>query len=431
MARLSLLNMRISVQQINSAVGGVVIAAIPTLLLTELGHSSIAWYGLVFSAFAMWFTREGGWRLTLASLKPYRALTGALAFAFVPILLFMALHHSTAGAELERAVRMLLGCLFVLGAALSMKPQWLRQSSWGFAIAGLASSAYVFWPAERELGRPVTPEFNSVSYGNLTQLMAMLLMYSIRWSLTPWPRAEKAAKWAVVLITMVGFVLTQTRTGWLAVPVFGLIWLYLNGWIKRLSTMIYTAVGLLLLCGVMLFSIPKMHERLMDGYHEVTECLTTNSTAFSSTCIRLQLWRSSMDIFVEQPLLGLGLRKNFQPALQERVSKGLVLQRVADEWAEPHSDMMMALATQGVLGGAALLFVYFAPALLFARRLATDQTNNARVAAAMGLAVCLGFAVFGLTELMFRGMRTVGFYAVMIGWLMALSDPILSTKHPK
>jgi len=29
---------------------------------------------------------------------------------------------------------------------------------------------------------------------------------------------------------------------------------------------------------------------------------------------------------------------------------------------------------------------------------------------------------------MFRGMRTVGFYAVMIGWLLALSDPALNEE---
>ncbi len=415
--------MRISIQQINSVLGSALLTAIPVLLLTEIGHASSAWYALVLSSLVMWFTREGGLKATLTGLRPYRVLASALAYCLLPTLLFMSLHRTGAGAELERATRMLFGCLFVLGAVLSMKPQWLRQASWGFVFAGLASSAYVFWPAERVLGRPVTPEYNAVSYGNLMLLITVLLLYSTRWQLTSWSRAEKAIKWVTVGITLIAFVFTETRTGWLALPVFGVIWIYLNGWVKRLATMMYVAIGLIAVCTTLILCIPKMHQRITDGVNEVSECLTTNSTAFTSTCVRVQLWRSSMDMFVENPILGLGLRKNFQPELQLRVSKGLVSQRVAEGWAESHSDMMMVLATQGVLGGLGLLLVYFAPAFLFARRLSLGRDNNARVAAAMGLAICLGFAVFGLTELMFRGMRTVGFYAVMIGWLMALSDP--------
>jgi len=54
------------------------------------------------------------------------------------------------------------------------------------------------------------------------------------------------------------------------------------------------------------------------------------------------------------------------------------------------------------------------------------------VAAAIGLAVCLGFMAYGLTELMFRGMRTMGFYSVMMGWALALSDPrTLLGNHPR
>ena len=103
----------------------------------------------------------------------------------------------------------------------------------------------------------------------------------------------------------------------------------------------------------------------------------------------------------------------------------MLLPFVAQDFAEPHSDMIMMLATQGLFGGFALLLIYFAPAVVFIRRLASRQPLNLRVAAAMGVAVCVGFAIFGVTELMFRGMRTIGFYSVMVGCLLALSDPRL------
>jgi O-antigen ligase len=86
------------------------------------------------------------------------------------------------------------------------------------------------------------------------------------------------------------------------------------------------------------------------------------------------------------------------------------------------------MAGHGVLGLCALLLLYFAPAWIFIRRLAQGAPQSARVAAAMGLCVCLGFFAFGLTELMFRGMGIMSFYALMIAWLMALSDTGYLTK---
>ena len=85
--------------------------------------------------------------------------------------------------------------------------------------------------------------------------------------------------------------------------------------------------------------------------------------------------------------------------------------------------MLFAMASHGVFGLLALLLVYLAPATIFVRRLSLNLPQQTRVAAAIGLAVCLGFMMYGLTELMFRGMRTMGFYAVMMGWTLALSDP--------
>ena len=411
-----------SIQDLNSIIVALLIGVMPLLMLTEIGHSSGAWYVLVVLCLIICFTREGGLNRTLSELRPYRWIIAAFMFSLVPAVLNMLRFQALPGAEFERALRMILGCVLVLGAALSMHPQYLRRVSWGFMIAGLISCAYVFWPAARDLGRPVTPEYNAVTYGNLMLLLSVLVMYSTRWVLTPWPRVEKSVKWVVVITITIGFVLTQTRTGWLALPVFILIWLLLNNYVKRPLRLIAALALLVAICAGSLMLIPKMNERVTDAYLEVSECATKNPLAFSSVCIRMQLWRSSLDMFYEHPLLGLGRRSDFQPALIDRVEKGLVLQYVAEDWAEPHSDMLMILATQGLFGGIALLLVYFAPAILFARRLVSRESLNIRTAAAMGLAICVGFAIFGLTELMFRGMRTIGFYSVMVGWLLALSD---------
>ena len=415
--------MKLTTQDINSFIGVVLIGVMPLLMLTEIGHSSTAWYVLVGACLIICLTRDGGYKKTASTLHPYRWVIAAFVFSLVPPLLNMLRFQAMPGAEIERALRMILGCMLVLGAVLTMRAQMIRRITWGFVIAGLISCAYVFWPSERDFGRPVTPEYNSVTYGNLMLLLSVMIMYATRWTLTQWPRAERLFKWLVVVIVLIGFILTQTRTGWLALPFFLLIWLVLNDLVKRPARLFAALVLLVCVCATSVMLIPKMNERARDAYHEVSECMTTNPIAFTSVCIRLQLWRTSMDIFYVNPWLGIGRRVDFQPALIARVDKGMILPFVAEDFAEPHSDMIMILATQGLFGGFALLLIYFAPAVIFVRRLASRHVMNTRVAAAMGLAVCLGFAIFGLTELMFRGMRTIGFYSVMVGCLLALSDP--------
>jgi len=415
-------NLKLTAQDFGSLVVITLIGVMPLLMLTEIGHSSGAWYVLVVTCFLFCIKREGGVRRTLTELQPYRWVIIAFMFSLVPALLNMLRFQSMPGAEFERAIRMILGCVLVLGAVLAMRSHWVRRFSWGLIFAGLIGCAYVFWPSEREFGRPVTPEYNSVTYGNLMLLLSMLIMYSTRWTLTAWPRAERVLKWSVVVIVLIGFVLTQTRTGWLALPFFLLIWLVLNDLVTRPARLIAALALLVCVCVASLMLIPKMNERAKEGYREVAECMSTNPLAFTSVCTRLQLWRTSMDMFYENPWLGIGKRSEFQAGLITRVDKGMILPFVAEDFAEPHSDMMMILATQGLFGGVAMLLIYFAPALFFFRRLKARQSINTRAAAAMGLAVCVGFAIFGLTELMFRGMRTIGFYSVMVGCLLALSD---------
>ena len=418
-----------SSRDLYSIIVTILIGIMPLLMLTEIGHSSNVWYVLIIACLIICFTRVGGIHKTLSDLQPYRWVVAVFLFSLVPPALNMLRFQTLPGAEIERSLRLILGCILILGAVLSLRPEWVKRAIWGFMFAGLISCAYVFWPAEREFGRPVTPEFNSVTYGNLMLLLSMLAMYSVRWTLTPWPKAEKWVKWCVVIIVFLGFALTQTRTGWLALPFFLMIWLILNNFVKRPMRLIAALALLIGICATSVKLIPKMNERTKDVYREVSECLTTNPVAFTSVCIRIQLWRSSLDMFYQHPLLGIGSRKKFQPELVERVNSDMILPVIAENFGESHSDMIMVLATEGVLGGFSLLLLYFVPAIMFAKRLMQPQTMNIRVAAAMGLAICLGFAIFGLTELMFRAMRTVGFYAVVIGWLLALSDQRMDHKR--
>lgn len=62
------------------------------------------------------------------------------------------------------------------------------------------------------------------------------------------------------------------------------------------------------------------------------------------------------------------------------------------------------------------------------RRIFKVDSKQVQCYAAMGAAVCLGFFIFGFFETMFRDMRTMSFYVVLLGVFWVLSA---NTKDPK
>src|SRR3546814_6790772 len=108
---------------------------------------------------------------------------------------------------------------------------------------------------------------------------------------------------------------------------------------------------------------------------------------------------------ISSPLFGLGGR-GFEPTLEALQKQGVVSADVARSYGETHNDMLNVLAQYGTVGLVfGLLVIYLVPAWYFARRLGHDDLAI-RTAAAMGLSICLGFALFGLTELMFRDRKS-------------------------
>lgn len=416
-------------QRIDSVLVALLIAALPALMLTEIAQTSGVFYTLLVVCLSICFTRAGGMRATLADLHRYRGLGLALGFWVLMVLIAMLTSRGSHAAELERGLRLSLGTITILGACLSLIPQWLRQAAWGMTIGTVAATYIGFSWTWSELERVDNfPHYNAVTYGNLLLLLATLSTLSIGWKLTPYRRTEVAIKVLIGFAGVLGFMTTQTRSGWVAMPFFILIGLVLwLGTFNPRKLFLPTVIGLVLAATVFASS-STMRTRMQQGVDQLVEC-ASEPNAISSMCVRVQLWRASWLMFKENPLLGNGATNMFGPALEKYVQTNVVSDFTTKEkFDEPHNDIFYMMAGHGVLGLCALLLLYFAPAWIFIRRLAQGVPQSARVAAAMGLCVCLGFFAFGLTELMFRGMGIMSFYALMIAWLMALSDTGYLTK---
>jgi O-antigen ligase len=340
------------------------------------------------------------------------------------------MHGEFPGGNFEEAIRLSLGLLVLLTGLAHCPAPALRRAIGGVYIAALAATVHVAWLAFHNDMRPVTEIYNAVGYGNLMLLLATLTLFSLGWRLTPWLRTERALKVGVTVLTLTGFVLTQTRSGWIAVPAFAVIGIMLMTGLRRPWRAAGMVVGVIIVALVIGLSSESLRNRAHDGYTEAIACTGAQSTNDTSICIRFQLWRAAWDMFVSNPVAGIGDSRLFSENLNTKyLSENVVSPFVAQNFGEPHNDLMKALSSFGVPGGIGLLLVYFAPLWIFMRRLHQTLPLEARSAAAMGAAFCLGFAIFGLTELMFRGMRTVSFYTMFVALFLILSDP--RTPHHK
>lgn len=417
-------------QEISGFILTSLIGILPVFMLS-LGHTSAIFYLTITISLIVCLARVGNFSATKNDWFRYRWLAICLFWMMFVILLTMAVEQHVLGAALERSIRIAGGVFLTLGACLSLKPDLLRQAAWGLGFAALISGIICWWLALPSFSRPDVPEYNAVSYGNLALMVTTITAFSLGWRLTACPGIEKCLKLIMATIGLSGFLLTQTRSGWLATPFFLLFALLLFK--DKYSTkklLIISIVSLMVLFAI--FSSNRvLVSRAQLAVSELNNCFK-DPLAYNSTCIRIQLWRSSWELFKDNPVLGIRGGQHFNERLQPLIERKIINKKIVEDgFGEPHNDMMFMMASHGSLGLLSLLLIYFSPAFIFAGRLIRNHSQEIRVAAAMGLCICFGFFISGLTETMFRGMRTMGFYAVTIAWLLALSDPIYIQRQSR
>lgn len=329
------------------------------------------------------------------------------------------------GANGEGAIRLLLGVSLPLLALSYVPTQQLRWVAWGFVVACTLAFAIVLWLTLPGFVRPETPGNIPVAYSAFMSLFMAITLFSIGWKLTPWPKVEVTIKAVAGILAFAALVLTQARTGWLGIPLFILIGIVLFFNARNRNRAILAAVIATVIAAGAFLSSDVLRHKAVLAYTEAAECTGENSTEDTSICIRFQMWRAALDMAQQHPWTGIGDGGEFRERMKtDSHPKGLVSDFVVTHYfGEPHNDTIFMLAAFGIPGAVGMLLIYLVPAWYFLLRLRHTHPQTCRVAAAMGLAVCLGFAVFGLTELMFRRMNTLGFYAVMVAVFLVLSDP--------
>ena len=325
-------------------------------------------------------------------------------------------------SELEKLLRFALA-VPVLWLLLRAPQQWLKQIQWSILAGALAGAgilivAMTLW--DRGAVADIGGRYNAVAFANMTLLFGSMSLLSIGWGATTrWPRAEKALKVLAFALSVWATWLSQTRSSWMLLPILAVVFLLgLRGWSRRHKA--YCALALSVALVVSAVGIWNFSSRMKEVVTDL-QSFSTSGDRDTSFGIRLQLWHASILMFQKSPMVGVG-PSNFRGELLELEKQGVVSHEVVDGYGEPHNDLLAALSGYGLLGLLSILTLYLLPAYIFLCRLASDD-RVIRVGAQLGLLFCLGYCAFSLTEMMFRNMRSVPTYSLIVVALIALTTP--------
>jgi O-antigen ligase len=151
----------------------------------------------------------------------------------------------------------------------------------------------------------------------------------------------------------------------------------------------------------------------MDGYFGEYSMSIANNPVGQ----RFELWRAAWYLFWKHPFLGIGTGA-YQPGTERLIQAGTIAS-FAGEYDHPHNDYFNALASFGMVGFLLLLGVFILPAIFFVR----TAHSGERAVHALGLAglfTVIGFATYGLTDVVFSHNMMIIWYVVYVALFFAV-----------
>lgn len=346
-------------------------------------------------------------------LKDYWPLHLAMASLALAVLLNQILTGIFAVKYYDTALRIALFAP-VLWVVLELPLNYLKKIQWAFALGALLAVIKIYVFTAGGVLRPSNIGFlATIPFSDMALLFGIIALISIGWN----ERHEKLAIAFKVCACCAGIyvtILSQTRGSWIAIPVFALTAFMLIRNIRIRYRVAILVLTLATLGTVFTFS-NVVQTRLAAAKADMT-MYADRENADTSLGIRLQLWQASWELFKENPIVGVG-RENFSAGLDD-LSARRIITPLATSFSHSHNEILFNMAILGVFGLLAILSIYFVPGYYFIREI-RHSDSIVRTAAGMGLILCLGFFVFGLTDMMFFWSVLGGVYSMSVAAFLA------------
>ena len=391
------------------------VAAMPALVLSLRGSANICLIFLLLYS-AAYFCSADHRALHRTDFKQFWPLHWALASMLLLIIVGQILRGSSNAQVMDTPLRFVFFAP-VFWLLLSQSASRLQHVQWGFVVGALVVLPKLLWLMPSVGSRMQIVSFtNAIPFGGIALLLGTWSFMSIGWS----PRGQWVLNGVRIVAGVAGVatsILSQSRGGWIAMPLFAVLVLWsVADIVRSLRVRLAIVAVLVISAGTMATTSYTVASRIKEARTDVEKFYLAGDEN-TSVGIRLQLWRGAWVMFKEHPLTGVG-RENFSEALHDLANRKIISAEAA-QFSHAHNEVMFNLSTLGIFGLASILAIYFFPMVVFVRFFKKYRDQQLRTGALMGLALCSGFAIFGLTETMFVVSMTTSFYALSLATLLA------------
>ena len=321
----------------------------------------------------------------------------------------------------DYASRSAMFCLLFL-LFIQIPTKKISFLKWGFAIGAILPTIRIFQQVSASSVRTnFVDALPIIPYAELVLLLGIFSVLAIDWQQ---PR-RKLTSLALLLAGLCGLYaayLSQSRGAWAAIPLLGFIAarVFIRKPLSLKKWLASVLVGMILFGGLASNSI--VQERMTEVAQDIDQ-FTVQSNIDTSLGTRFQLWHASWLSFRQAPIFGVG-PDNYGHQRKQAAQLGIITSGAA-QLPHAHNEMLNSLMTLGIIGAIGLLLTYLTPAVYFYKELRHPDLQI-RIAASMGLALCLGYFIFGLADVLFYWKICNVFYsmacAVFLAFILKRKD---------
>jgi O-antigen ligase len=359
------------------------------------------------------------------SLREPAARWLALAFA-APIAVALAVnlvHHQVVWRSFDAALRFLLavpiflelrrrGVNFAPVAAIAFPGAITLCAAWIFLVP---NAAHFYWD-----GRFATYFIDPLTLSQHMMIAALLCLFLID-PREPGGRWRSVVTLVAILLALVVALGTQSRTGWIMVPILLTVWL-MRGRHPTPLQWTTSATAALFACAAAYWMSEVVRLRVDTIGTDIAAYLS-GADRDTSVGIRLSLFRTALILFAEQPLLGWGFGSlpdiRAIPAIAPFYTPALQSYFVG---AGVHNEFLQALMRMGIVGFASRVVIYAVPFWIFVTAIRSSRPT-VRQNGYLGLVVVVGYVTAGLTSEVTNLIYAASFYALLVAVFAAGALP--------
>lgn len=382
----------------------------PTLMLTVRGGMNGSFLLMLLLALVVWIKRPAELPRTRWE-KEWTIYAVSMLALTIAVFLSQSFHQQYSGHPYDAPSRYWLAIpVFLLLRRLDLKV--FRSLQYAFPMAAITGFLLA---RDVNSTRAGIQTLDVIHFGNFELILGMLSLLCLDWF--------GKDKWWQRVIKVLGFlaglaasVASGSRGGWLAIPVFAAILLYVRvggGSIRTVMAVVSATIAL----PIMLYFLnPNFQQRVTNLTQELVAL--KQGAQDTSTGIRWQLYKAAAAIFVEHPVFGVGPNR-FASEMTPMEEAGKLTPQAAELGrGEVHNDILSKASQMGIFGLVAMLSLYLVPLWMF-RKAARSTSDHARRAGIQGMVFVSGFVVFGLTAEALNLTMAAAFYGFTVAVLLA------------